>query len=220
MNILIVGGGKVGISLADMLSLHGHQVTVIEMRDAVFVKNQRLVPTVRHILGDGCNPVILREAGVDNMDAVVAVTGDDEDNLVVAKLAKHEYGVARVVARINNPKNEWLFTPKLGVDIALSHASLLARLIHEELSLGDLVPLLKLSQGRISLAEIVIPPDSPAVGKRVEELHLPKDCVLATLLRDGQPLIPRSDTVLAAHDRVIALVQSDQQAALVRALAQ
>jgi trk system potassium uptake protein len=215
MNILIVGGGKVGTSLADMLGAQGHQVTIIEMRDTVFERNHRMVARARHIFGDGCNPLILREASVESMDAVVAVTGDDEDNLVVAKLAKHEYGVGRVIARINNPKNEWLFTARLGVDIAVSHSSLLARLIHEELSLRDLVPLLKLQGGQISLAEITVPPDSPTVGQRVVALKLPPQCVLATLVRNDEMVIPRGDTTIAAGDRIIALVRSDQQADLV-----
>lgn len=216
MNILIVGGGKVGTSLADMLGTQGHQVTIIEMRDLVHARNQRLLPTTRHLLGDGCNPIILREAGVESMDAVIAVTGDDEDNLVVAKLAKHEYHVDRVIARINNPKNEWLFTEKLGVDIAVSHSTLLARLIQEELSLGELVPLFKLQGGQISLTEVTVPADSPVVGKRVEQLELPPQCILATLLRSGEMLIPRGDTRIAANDRIIALVKSEQQPELLR----
>ncbi|MDP9310357.1 MAG: TrkA family potassium uptake protein [Chloroflexota bacterium] len=216
MNILIVGGGKVGMSLADMLSVQGHQVTIIEMRDAVFTKMQRSIKTAQHIYGDGCNPSVLRDAGVESMDAVVAVTGDDEDNLVVAKLAKHEYHVGRVIARVNNPKNEWLFTSKMGVDIAISHAALLARIIHEELSMGDLVPLLKLSGGQISLAEVTVPPESTVIGGRVDALKLPAECVLATLVRKGTLLLPRGDTTIEPGDKIIALVKSEQQAELVR----
>lgn len=216
MNILIVGGGKVGMSLADMLSTQGHQVTIIEMRDMVYAKLQRSAKTARHIYGDGCNPAVLREALVDTMDAVVAVTGDDEDNLVVAKLAKHEYHVGRVIARINNPKNEWLFTSKMGVDIAISHSALLARIIHEELSMGDLVPLLKLGGGQISLAEVTVPEAAAVIGRRVDGLKLPPECVLATLVRKGELLIPRGDTMIQAGDKIIALVRTEQQAELVR----
>lgn len=216
MNILIVGGGKVGTNLVNMLSVQGHQVTIIEMNNMVFNKLQRSAPQARHIFGDGCNPMILREAGVEHMDAVVAVTGDDEDNLVVAKLAKHEYSVERVVARVNNPKNEWLFTAKMGVDIAISHSALLARIIHEELSMGDLVPLLKLEGGQISLAEVTVPPTSHVIGSRVDRLKLPDDCVLATLLRNGQLLIPRGTTTIQPGDKIIALVKTEQQGELVR----
>jgi trk system potassium uptake protein len=216
MNILIVGGGKVGTSLAEMLHAQGHHVTIIEMNDAVFSKLQRTSKNARHMYGDGCNPLALSEAGVREMDAVVAVTGDDEDNLVIAKLAKHEYGVDRVIARVNNPKNEWLFTPRMGVDIAISHSALLARIIHEELSMGDLVPLLKLEGGQISLAEVTIADQSRVIGSRVDTLKLPNQCVLATLVRGGDLIIPRGDTTIERGDKIIALVRTEQQAELVR----
>ena len=216
MNILIVGGGKVGINLVNILGQQGHHVTLIEMNNAVFSKLQRNKLQAQLIIGDGCNPLILREAEIESMDAVVAVTGDDEDNLVVAKLAKHEYGVAKVIARVNNSKNEWLFTPKLGVDIAVSHSALLARIIHEELSMGDLVPLLKLAGGQISLAEVTVPPSAQVIGSRVDSLKLPDDCVLATLLRDGELLIPRGSTTIRHGDKIIALVKTEHQAELVR----
>lgn len=216
MNILIVGGGKVGTSLAEMLYAQGHHVTIIEMNDAVFSKLQRTSKNARHMFGDGCNPLTLSDAGVREMNAVVAVTGDDEDNLVVAKLAKHEYGVGRVIARVNNPKNEWLFTPRMGVDIAISHSALLARIIHEELSMGDLVPLLKLEGGQISLAEVTIADGSQVIGSRVDNLKLPNQCVLATLVRGGELTIPRGETTIQRGDKIIALVRTEQQAELVR----
>ena len=216
MNLLIVGGGKVGTSLANMLEAQGHHITLIEVNDAVFNKLQRTAPFAQRILGDGCKPQVLLEAGVETADAVVAVTGDDEDNLVVATLAKHEYGAGRVIARVNNPKNEWLFTPKMGVDVAISHAALLARIIHEELSMGDLVPLLKLQRGQISLAEVTVTPESLVVGQRVDSITLPTDCVLATLLRDEHVMIPRADTIIQPGDKIIALVKTEQQGELVR----
>ena len=216
MNILIVGGGKVGTSLANMLGSQGHLVTLIEMNDVVFNKLQRAVPQAERILGEGCKPQVLVDAGVRSADAVVAVTGDDEDNLVVAKLAKHEYGANHVIARVNNPKNEWLFGAAMGVDVAVSHAALLGRIIQEELSMGDLVPLLKLQHGQISLAEVTVPAESSVVGQRVDALQLPTDCVLATLLRNNQVIIPRGDTVVQPGDKIIALVKSEQQAELAR----
>jgi len=216
MNILIVGGGKVGTNLANMLGGQGHVVTLIEMNDAVFNRLQRTTPQAQRVLGDGCKLQVLLDAGVESADAVVAVTGDDEDNLVVAKLAKHEYHAGRVIARVNNPKNEWLFTSKMGVDVAISHAALLARIIHEELSMGDLVPLLKLQRGQISLVEVTVPAEAQAVGQRVDALQLPADCVLATLLRNDQVLIPRGDTLVQPGDKIIALVKTEQQAELVR----
>jgi len=215
MNILIVGGGKVGTNLVELLGSQGHRVTIIEMNDMVFAKLQRTQSQAELIYGDGCNPMILREADIENMDAVVAVTGDDEDNLVVAKLAKHEYQIGRVIARVNNPKNEWLFNAKMGVDIAISHSSLLARMIHEELGMGDLVPLLKLEGGQVSLAEVTVPLGSSVVGHRVDTLELPSACVLATIVRGGELVIPRGDTMIQPGDKIIALVKSEQQAELV-----
>lgn len=215
MNILIVGGGKVGTNLSGILQEHGHSITLIEMNEQVANRTRAHLRTAQVILGDGCNPQVLRDAGIGEMQAVVATTGDDEDNLVVAKLAKHEYRVGRVIARINNPKNEWLFTPRMGVDMAVSHSMMLARLIHEELTLGDLVPLLKLAGGQVSLVELVVPTTSQTVGKRIDSLHLPSECVLATVMRAGNLIIPRGDTTLAADDRIIALIRADQQAELV-----
>ncbi len=185
------------------------------MNPQVFAKLQHAKTPATLILGDGCNPGVLRDAKISEMGAVVAVTGDDEDNLVVAKLAKHEYQIGRVIARINNSKNEWLFTPKMGVDLAVSHVAMLARVIHEELGMGDLVPLLKLAGGRVGLVELTIAPQAAVAGRRVDSLTLPAECVLATVVRNGELIIPRGDTVLAAADKVIALVNTSEQDALV-----
>src|SRR5687768_5911535 len=133
MQILIVGGGKVGAYLAGTLKEHGHRIILIEVNEDLFNRLRSTLRDVQVVLGDGCNPQVMRDAGITNVDAVVATTGDDEDNLVIAKLAKHEYRIGRVIARVNNPKNEWLFTQRMGVDVAVSHSSLLARLIHEDL---------------------------------------------------------------------------------------
>ena len=214
MNILIVGGGKVGAHLAAVLKDQGHRILVIELNQMLADRLQRELRDVRVIGGDGCNPQVLRDAGIGEMQAVVAATGDDEDNLVVAKLAKHEYQVARVIARVNNPKNEWLFTSRMGVDIAVSHASMLARLIHEELTMGDLIPLLKLAGDAVTLVELTVPATSPAAGRRLGTLELPAECVLATLIRNGRILIPRGDTTIETGDRIIALIRTEEQAKL------
>ena len=186
MNILIVGAGKVGVHLATILKEHAHRITAIEANEEVFNQIRPILKDMTVILGDGCNPQVLRDAGIGSMDAVVATTGDDEDNLVVAKLAKHEFRVGRVIARVNNPKNQWLFTKKMGVDIAISHASMLARLIQEELTLGELIPLLKLAGGKASLVELTVAASSGTAGRRIDSLELPTECVLVTVLRDGE----------------------------------
>ncbi len=211
MNILIVGAGKVGAHLAALLGEQRHHITVIEMDEQVFNRVRPVLKDITVILGDGCNPQLLRDAGIGQMDAVVATTGDDEDNLVVAKLAKHEYRVGRVISRVNNPKNQWLFTKKMGVDIAISHASMLARLIQEELTVGDLIPLLKLVGGKASLVELTVSAASRTIGNRIEELELPAECVLVAVLRNGAIVIPRGDTTLVADDHIIALIRTDQQ---------
>ena len=211
MNILIVGGGKVGAHLATILSGRGHRITVIEMNEQVVSRIRPALKDIQLVLGDGCNPQVLRDAGIGAMDVVVATTGDDEDNLVVAKLSKHEYRVGRVIARTNNPKNEWLFTKRMGVDIAVSPASMLARLIQEELSMGDLVPLMKLAGGRVSLVEFTVPASSRSVGRRIDALQLPSECVLVALLRNGEVVIPRGDTTIGSGDHIITLIRSEQQ---------
>ncbi len=215
MNILIVGGGKVGSHLANILGEHGHRITLIELDEQVYDRIRSMLKQAQVLLGDGCNPQVLHEASIGAMDAVVAATGDDEDNLVVAKLAKYEYRVGRVIARVNNPKNEWLFNARMGVDIAVSHAAMLARLIHEELTMGDLIPLLKLAGGNVSLVEFTVPPTSSTVGRRVGALELPAECVLVTVLRAGEVVIPRGDTMIVAGDRIIALIRAERQAELV-----
>lgn len=215
MDILIVGGGKVGSHLASILHANSHQVTLIERNEQIVGRLKLELREVKIIHGDGCNPPTLSEAGIRRVQAVVATTGDDEDNLVIAKLAKYEYRVGRVIARINNPKNEWLFTKRMGVDIAVSHAALLASLIQEELTIGDLVPLLKLAGGEVSLTELTVPATSRVIDQPIVKIELPPECVLVTVLRDGNLIIPRGDTTLAGGDRIIALVRSDQQAKLV-----
>jgi trk system potassium uptake protein TrkA len=216
MNILIVGAGKVGAHLATILKEHAHRITAIEVDEEVFNQIRPILKDMTVILGDGCNPQVLRDAGISTMDAVVATTGDDEDNLVVAKLAKHEFRVGRVIARVNNPKNQWLFTQRMGVDIAISAAAMLAQLIQEELTAGELVPLLKLAGGKASLVEFIVAASSRTAGQRVDALELPAECVLVTVLRAGEIVIPRGDTTIEADDRIIALIRTEQQPDLVR----
>jgi trk system potassium uptake protein TrkA len=161
---------------------------------------------------------VLERAGIRDADAVAAVTGDDEDNLVVATLARAEFAVRRVVARVNNPRNAWLFTPEMGVDAALDQGDLMAKLIAEELSLDDMLILVKLRRGEVSLVEERLEADSPAAGKTVAGLALPAGCTLAAVIRGGEVLAPRGDTRLAAGDELIAVVRTAQQEQLGRLL--
>lgn len=214
MKVIVVGGGKVGTYLASLLLREGYQVRVIEERRGEIPRLQRDLPTEVVVSGSGTDPNVLEAAGIRRADVVAAVTGADETNLVVTSLARFEFSVPRIIARVNNPKNAWMFTPEMGVDVALNQADLMARLIAEEMSLGDMMTLLKLRKGQYSLVEEKVDPTSVATGKAVRDLNLPTECVLAAVIRKGQLIIPHSDTVLQPSDQVLAVVHASQVSAL------
>jgi trk system potassium uptake protein len=162
------------------------------------------------MLGSGTNPDVLEAAGIRQADVVAAVTGADETNLVVTSLARFEFGAPRTIARVNNPRNAWMYTADMGVDVALNQADLMAHLIAEEMSLGDMMTLLKLRKGQYSLVEEKVDPTAQAAGKAVGELSLPPECVLTAVIRHGRVLIPRADLVLHPGDEVLALVHVSQ----------
>lgn len=215
MNILIVGGGKVGRNLAQFMLEQGrHTITLIEKDDRVARELFGSLLGVIVTEGDGCDPAVLREAGAESADAIAAVTGDDEDNLVVALLCKREFRIRRVFARVNNPKNAWLFTPRMGVDVPVDDAQMLARSLEADINLGAVVQLLQLREGRVTLLEFTVAPGAGVVGKQVAAIGLPSECVLAALLRGEQVIIPGGDTVVHAGDQVIALVRVGLEDAL------
>ena len=214
MFALIVGGGKVGSYLAQALVADGHKVVVLEKKSEVIDKVINEVDaTIIH--ADGCDPEKLEEAGVRQVDLVVAVTGDDEDNLVVAQLAKHQFRVGRVIARVNNPRNQWLFDREWGVDVAVSAVHIIAKIIQEESSLGDIVTLLKLRKGAVVLAEVKIAANSPALNRPIKDLQLPDDAVFVAIVRGEAIMIPKGETVLEVGDEVLTLtsVSSEQAVA-------
>ena len=175
MRVVVTGGGAIGRHVAGDLSTRGHDVTLIE-QDKQTVEDLRMeIPEVTIMLGDACEPWVLDEAELAHADVVVAATGDDEDNLVTALLAKQEFAVPRVLARVNHPKNEWLFTDQWGVDTAVSPPHMLTSMVEEAVTTGDLVQLLRLEGGRISIVEMKLAADSPAVGRPIYELRLPND---------------------------------------------
>jgi trk system potassium uptake protein TrkA len=214
MLVIVVGGGRTGSHLAGLLLAGGHEVRVVEDRPGVVEMLLRELPAEAVVAGDGSDPDVLERAGIRGAAVVAAVTGEDEDNLVVATLARFEYGVGRVIARVNNPRNAWLYTPEMGVDAALDHADLMAKLIAEEMSLGDMTILVKLRRGEVSLVEERIEAGAAADGAAVRDLPLPGGCTLAAVIRGGQVLAPRGDTVLRAGDELIAVARADQQAQL------
>jgi len=214
MMVLVVGGGKVGSYLASLLLAEGYRVKVIEAQREQIPRLQRDLPAEVVMLGSGTDPNVLEAAGIRQAQVVAAVTGEDETNLVVASLARFEFRVPRVIGRVNNPKNAWLFTPEMGVDVALNQADLMAHLIAEEMSLGDMMTLLKLRKGQYSLVEEKVDPAATAVGKAVRDLDLPSECQLAAIIRKGQLVIPRGDTILQPADEVLAVVHASQVAQL------
>jgi trk system potassium uptake protein TrkA len=214
MSVIVVGGGKQGTYLASILLAEGYRVKIIEVRREEIPRlHADLRPEVV-VPGNGTDPNLLEAAGIRQADVVAAVTGADETNLVVASLARFEFSVPRTIARVNNPKNAWMFTPEMGVDVALNQADLIAHLIAEEMSLGDMMTLLKLRKGQYSLVEEKVDPTAIAAGKAVRDLNLPAECILAAVIREGQLLIPRGDTTLQPADEVLAVVHASQLARL------
>lgn len=213
MRVIIVGGGRTGAHLAQMLKEDGHDVALLEKNPDVFARLVSQIE-VRHFQADGCDPAKLEEAGSRQADLMVAVTGDDEDNLVISWLAKTVFQVKRVIARVNNPRNEWLFTPEWGVDIPISGVQVISKLIEEEATLGDVVTLLKLREGEVAVVELKLPPESPVISKSLSEVTLPENTVLVAILRDKQIIIPAPETTFQANDEVLAVSAVDKEAAL------
>lgn len=214
IHVMIVGGGKVGTYLARILLADGHTVKVIEGVREDFEAAAKELPDGIVIFGSRTDPDVLEAAGIRKADVVAAVTRTDEMNLVITCLARFEFNVRRTIARVNIPKNSWLFTPEMGVDVPLNQADLMAHLIAEEMSLGDVMTLLKLRRGQYSLVENKVDLRSVAAGKAIKDLNLPRECVLPAVIRDGNLIIPRGDTVLIPGDEVFALVHISQLGSL------
>ncbi|MCG7854925.1 MAG: TrkA family potassium uptake protein, partial [Methanoregulaceae archaeon] len=204
--VLVVGGGKVGTYLASLLIADGYTVRVIEGNREEISRLSQELPEGVLVVGDGTDPSVLEAAGVRKADVVAAVSRADEINLVITSLARFEFNVPRTIARVNTPKNAWLFTPEMGVDVALNQADLMAHLIAEEMSLGDMMTLLKLRRGQYSIVENRVSPGAFAAGKHVRDLDLPHDCVLTAIIRAGELIVPRGDTIVEPDDTVLALV--------------
>lgn len=215
MKVIVAGAGKIGRYLTLDLLQRGHEVTLVERNpDTARV----LAGQVSRCTGDACVPSVLERAGARQADILVAATGDDEDNLVISLLAKQEFGVPHVLARINHPQNEWMFDDSWGVDVAVSPPHFFTALVEEAVTAGDLVPLLKLEHGNVELLEVRLDDRSASVGQRVEELDLPADARLVAVLRDGHVLPVRRTTPLAEGDEIFALVRADARDALRTAL--
>jgi trk system potassium uptake protein TrkA len=211
MRVIVSGAGAVGRHLAADLADRGHDVTLIDQDADVVEKVEQWAPGVNVIHGDACEPWVLEQADMAQAEVVVAATGDDEDNLVISLLAKQEFAVPRVVARVNHPKNEWLFNENWGVDVSVSTPHLILALTEEALSVGSLVRLLQLEKGRARLVEVTLAPDSPVIGPTIRELNVPRDSTFVAVVREEHVVVPRGDTTFQAGDEVIALVTPDSE---------
>jgi len=219
MRVVVTGAGAVGRHLAADLANRGHEVTLIEQDRATLQHVADDVDGVELLLGDACEPRVLEQAELARADVVVAATGDDEDNLVTSLLAKTEFAVPRVLARVNHPKNEWLFTEQWGVDLAVSPPHILTALVEEAVTSGDLVQLLRLEGGQVSIVEMKLAEGSPSLGRALYELRLPPDSTVVAVLREGHVVIPQPETVLALGDEVVALASEDSEQRLREVLA-
>src|SRR5205807_629941 len=210
MRVAIAGAGNVGLFLANDLAGAGHEVQLIEESSDV-MQRSHAAEGVEWLVADACEVNSLRQAGLEKCDVVVAVTGDDEDNLVVSLLAKQEFGVPRVVARVNHPKNEWLFNETWGVDVSVSTPHLLTALVEEAVTVGTLVRLLQFEGGKAGLEEVTLAETSPAAGRQIADLRLPRSCTIVAVLRDQTVIVPRGDTTLEIGDEVVVLSTSDSE---------
>ncbi len=212
MRIVIAGAGSVGRSIAGELLANGHRVLLVDRDpDAIRVTS---VPQAQWLLADACEISSLDDAGLADCDVVVAASGDDKVNLVVSLLAKTEYGVPRTVARVNNPKNEWMFDEGWGVDVAVSTPRLMTALVEEAVSVGDLVRIFTFQQSHANMVELTLPPDSTLAGTLVGDIELPADTVLVAILREQRPIPPSRDDALEANDELMFITVPESEDAL------
>jgi trk system potassium uptake protein TrkA len=209
MFVVIVGGGRTGTQLASILLLQKHQVHIIERRPDVLARIHRELPTEIIYEGNYSDPSVLEQARADQADVLAACTVNDADNLVVCFLARKRFGIPRTIARVNNPRNAWLFDEKFYVDVALNNAEIMARMIEEEMSMGDMITLLKLRRGDYSLVEEKVPPGAKLIGMAIKDLTLPEECVIAAIIRHGKVVVPRGITVFEEGDEVLAITSHE-----------
>lgn len=211
MRVVIAGAGSVGRSIARELLGHGHEVTIVDRQPSAMRIAQ--VSEAEWLLADACELSTLTQAKVDECDVIVAATGDDKANLVISLLAKTEYGVPRTVARVNNPKNEWMFDEAWGVDVAVSTPRIMTAMVEEAVAVGDLVRIFTFHQSGAGILGLTLPADSPLVGLRVGQVVWPTDTVLACIVRDDRPIAPSPDDTIEGHDELMFVTgrQADEQ---------
>jgi trk system potassium uptake protein TrkA len=210
VKVAIAGAGKAGMFIAEDLRTVGHDVLLIE-ENVDLVAKLRDTLDVQWFAGDACEVSNLHKAGIADVDVMVAATGEDQVNLVVALLAKQEFAVPRVIARVNHPKNQWLFNETWGVDVSVSTPHLLSALVEEAVSVGSLVRLLRFEGGEAHLVEVTLADDSPAKGIPLADMDVPRDASIVAVVRNNRVVVPRGDTVMQVGDEVLALVTADSE---------
>ncbi len=214
MNILIIGGGQVGEHLAKLMIENRLSVKIIDNRESIVARLRSKYPPELIFLGDGTDTGVLEACGISEADVVAAVTGADESNLVVSTIAKYEFNVPRVIARVNNPRNEWLYNSNMGVDVAINQADIMAHLIVEEIDIKNMMTLMKTSRGKRSIVQIQVDEGARAAGKLVRELELPHEALLIAIHRGDDVIIPRGGTQIMAGDGILAFINDESRAKL------
>ena len=217
MYIIIIGAGKVGYFLAKRLCQSKHTVSIID-KDRVVCEEAAKELEILVINGDGCDPKILEEAGINRADVLAAVTGDDEDNLIICQLAKETFKLQRTVGRVNNPDNEHTFS-ELGIDVPVDSTKIIAKIIEEEVSFSDFVNLMSFKRGKLAIVRVDLPGDSPVINKEVKDITLPQDAVLVSIVRGEEVILPKGNTVLKPGDDIIALTLIGNEPELLNLLA-
>jgi trk system potassium uptake protein TrkA len=217
MYIIIVGAGKVGYFLAKRLCQGRHTVSIVEKDKLICEEIARELEALV-ISGDGCDPRILEEAGIERADVLAAVTGEDEDNLIICQLAKERFNVHRTVGRVNNPDNEHTFA-ELGIDVPVNSTNIIAKIIEEEVSFSDFVNLMSFKRGKLAIVRVDLPEDSPVINKEIKDIRLPPDSVLVSIVRGEEVIVPKGNTVLRIGDDVVALTLVGNEPQLLELLA-
>ncbi len=214
MKVIIIGGGQVGSYIGRLLLESKNEVTIIDNRPRVIAKLKTEFSEENILAGDGADPSVLEEAGIAGADALVSVTGADEVNLVASTIAKYEFGITRCIARVNNPRNAWLFDANNGVDVKVNQADLLAKIVINEIDLKNLFTLMKINRGEYSIIQVKVAKASASVNQEVKNLVIPDQTVLVAITRNHEVVIPRGDTVIMADDSILALADDQGQTKL------
>lgn len=214
MNVIVIGGDKVGAYIANLLLSNDCSVKIVENREKVVERLKKEFPENVIVYGSGTDPVVLESAGIAETDVVAAVTGADETNLVASTIAKYEFDVGRVIARVNNPQNAWLFDMNMGVDVCLNQADLMAHLVVEEIDMKNIFTLMKLYRGNYSIVDFIVDSMSEAANKTIKELTIPENAVLISILRKEEIIIPRGETIINGEDKILAFADDAAQSAL------